>query len=62
VAIKDGNLCYYNLYEDFVNDTPLHCIKTLLVSVRIGSGGAKGKNHQFQLVMQNRTYEVRSCS
>ena len=60
VAIKDGCLAYYTRYEDFVLDQPLHVIQTLLVSVRIGRGGAKGKNHQFQLVTQHRNYEVRA--
>jgi hypothetical protein len=58
VAIKEGSLCYYARYEDFNLDQPLNCIQTLLVTVRIGSGGAKAKNHQFQLVTPRRNYEV----
>ena len=60
MAIKDGTLCYYTRYEDFVQDQPIAAINTLLVSVRIGKGGAKAKNHQFQLVTQQRNYEFQA--
>jgi hypothetical protein len=46
MAIKDGTLCYYTKYEDFVEDRPITSIDTLLVTVKIGKGGAKSKNHQ----------------
>lgn len=62
MALKDGTLCYYTRYDDFVQDKPITSINTLLVSVRIGRGGSKAKNHQFQLVTQQRNYEFQAES
>lgn len=62
VAIKEGTLCYYNKYDDFKLDNPVATINTLLVTVKVGQGGNKAKNHQFQLVTQQRNLEFQADS
>eukprot|EP00051_Salpingoeca_urceolata_P023943 m.413051 g.413051 ORF g.413051 m.413051 type:complete len:1593 (-) comp20172_c4_seq19:1349-6127(-) len=62
LAIKDGTLCYYQSFQEFKQGNPAATINTLLVTVKIGKGGKKGKNHQFQLVTQQRNYEFQAES
>ena len=61
-AVKNGELCYYNSYEDYIEDIPVESLNCQLMTVKVGADGTKKSKHQFQVVSPSRTYEFQAES
>lgn len=61
-AVKNGELCYYNSYEDYIEDIPVESLNCCLMTVKVGADGTKKSKHQFQVVSPSRTYEFQAES
>ncbi|EDQ84340.1 uncharacterized protein MONBRDRAFT_30343 [Monosiga brevicollis MX1] len=64
IALKDGQLCLYETYQDFKDENPVDRINTMLITVKVRSrSGRKARNHQFKLVdSQQRHIEFQAAS
>lgn len=61
-AVKNGELCYYTSYEDYIEDIPVESLNCQLMTVKVGADGTKKSKHQFQVVSPSRTYEFQAES
>jgi hypothetical protein len=62
LAVKSGEVCYYNSYEDYIEDIPVESLNCQLMTVKVAANGTKKSKHQFQVVSPSRTYEFQAES
>lgn len=63
VAIKEGIMCFYTCYDDYIAAKPCNNINLAMVSLKISRGGKMERNNQFQIVCaMDATYDCQAES